>query len=214
MRNIQEKIKSALNRILTLLFIVSAVLVLPYFLILQAEEPDPVLVEESNPVSAEPDPVLVEESNPVSAEPDPVLVEESNPVSAEPDPVLVEEPNLVFTDEQPPVLPQGFVVDKTSYGLEETIKSSGLPPKSFIEIYWLDNPETAENPDPDSRPSNVFGVLVGDDGTVNIEAAMLPPGRFVLVNTFEPEHCSNFYLSQCRARSDYLGEVLITISAP
>ena len=184
MRNIQEKIKSALNRILTLLFIVSAVLVLPYFLILQAEEPDP------------------------------VLVEESNPVSAEPDPVLVEEPNLVFTDEQPPVLPQGFVVDKTSYGLEETIKSSGLPPKSFIEIYWLDNPETAENPDPDSRPSNVFGVLVGDDGTVNIEAAMLPPGRFVLVNTFEPEHCSNFYLSQCRARSDYLGEVLITISAP
>jgi len=184
LRNIQEKIKSALNRILTLLFIVSAVLVLPYFLILQAEEPDPVLVEESNPVSAEPDPVLVEESN------------------------------LVFTDEQPPVLPQGFVVDKTSYGLEETIKSSGLPPKSFIEIYWLDNPETAENPDPDSRPSNVFGVLVGDDGTVNIEAAMLPPGRFVLVNTFEPEHCSNFYLSQCRARSDYLGEVLITISAP
>ena len=184
LRNIQEKIKSALNRILTLLFIVSAVLVLPYFLILQAEEPDP------------------------------VLVEESNPVSAEPDPVLVEEPNLVFTDEQPPVLPQGFVVDKTSYGLEETIKSSGLPPKSFIEIYWLDNPETAENPDPDSRPSNVFGVLVGDDGTVNIEAAMLPPGRFVLVNTFEPEHCSNFYLSQCRARSDYLGEVLITISAP
>lgn len=120
------------------------------------------------------------------------------------------QPSAPIEENQPPVA-QTFATDKTFYELPEIIKISGAPPGSAIEIYWLDNPDTAINPDPESRPSNVVAALVGDDGTINIDAYTLPAGRLVFVNTFEPEHCGGFYLSQCRARSDYLGEVEINI---
>ena len=113
--------------------------------------------------------------------------------------------------QKPISVPQSFITDKNSYTVSDVIKISNVPLGSAIKIYWLDNPETALNPDPDSRPSNVYAALVSDDGTVNIEASTLVPGSYVFVNTFEPGHCGGFYLSQCRARSDYLGEIPLLI---
>ncbi len=113
--------------------------------------------------------------------------------------------------EEPVSLPQGFVADKSFYTTADIIRISNARPSSAIEIYWLDNPEAAGNPDPESRPSNVYAVMIGDDGTVNTEAVFLAPGSYVLVNTLEPEHCAGFYLSQCRARSDYLGEIPLSV---
>ncbi|MBT9169131.1 MAG: hypothetical protein DDT19_02483 [Syntrophomonadaceae bacterium] len=121
------------------------------------------------------------------------------------------EESIPQSEESVPI-PQGFVADKSFYTNVDTIRISNTPAGSAIKIYWLDNPDTAENPDPDSRPSNVYAALVNDDGTVNIDAATLPAGRFVFVNTFEPGHCGGFYLSQCRARSDYLGEISLSIN--
>ena len=115
------------------------------------------------------------------------------------------------TEESPPPAAQTIAADKSSYAPPDIIKISNVQQGSAIKIYWLDNPDTALNPDPDSRPANVYAVMAGDDGAVNIDAATLAPGNYVLVNTFEPEHCSGFYLSQCQARSDYLGEVSISI---
>ncbi|MBT9169472.1 MAG: hypothetical protein DDT19_02832 [Syntrophomonadaceae bacterium] len=149
-----------------------------------------------------------EESAPQSEESAPQS-EESVPIPQ--DSVLRAEESVPQSEESVSI-PQGFVADKFFYNNLDTIRISNAPAGSFIKIYWLDNPETAENPDPDSRPSNVYATLVNDDGTVNIEAATLPAGRFVFVNTFEPGHCAGFYLSQCRARSDYLGEILLSIN--
>lgn len=109
-----------------------------------------------------------------------------------------------------PPPPQGFIADKSFYTVSDAIKISNAPQGSAIEIYWLDNPDTALNTDPDSSPSNVYATLVNDDGTVDIDVATLPPGRFVFANTFEPGHCGGFYLSQCQARSDYLGEISLS----
>lgn len=94
----------------------------------------------------------------------------------------------------------------------EQIKPFNLRPGSAVEIYWLDNPEAIENPDPESKPSNVYAVLVSDDSTLNMDVATLGPGSYVLVNTFEPEYCGGLYLSQCRERNDYLGEIYLIIN--
>jgi len=108
-------------------------------------------------------------------------------------------------------LVSNLLIEKNSYSLPEIIQISNSQIGSAIAIYWLDNPDTLNNPDPESRPSFVYATMVGDDGTVSIEASTLNPGNYVFVNTFEPEYCSGLYLSQCRQRSDYLGEVVITI---
>jgi hypothetical protein len=111
-----------------------------------------------------------------------------------------------------PQVPQGFTADKNFYASSSEIQISNAPPGSAIEIYRLDDPDTASNTNSDSIPSNIYATLVNDDGTVNIDAATLLSGRYVLVNTFEPDHCGGFSLSQCQARSDYVGEVLVTIN--
>jgi hypothetical protein len=125
---------------------------------------------------------------------------------------IVQAEELIPTEEPIPQVPPGIAADKTSYAVSEIIRISNTPLGSAVEIYWLDNPDTALNPDPESWPSNVYATLVNDDGTVNIDAATLSPGRYVLVNTFEKEHCGGLYLAQCRANNDYLGEVLLTIN--
>ncbi|MFO0702899.1 MAG: hypothetical protein U0514_03515 [Candidatus Andersenbacteria bacterium] len=96
--------------------------------------------------------------------------------------------------------------DKLIYPLNETIAISGVPAKSYVELYWLDNPDTAP------AASNVFATLVGDDGAVTLEAATLFPGRFLLVSTTDPHHCSDYSLSECRATGSYLGERQILIT--
>lgn len=111
-----------------------------------------------------------------------------------------------------PSAPAVFSADKSAYTLSDSIKITNAKSGSAVEIYWLDNPETAGNSDPESRPSNIYAILVNDDGTVNIDATTLLPGNYVLVNTFEPGYCGGFYLAQCRARSDYLGEVSLSIN--
>lgn len=98
-----------------------------------------------------------------------------------------------------------FFTDKDLYATTDFIVVTSSEPQSAVEIYWLDDPDITP------EASNVYAAIVGDDGTVTLEADTLFPGRFALVNTTQKLHCSNYYLSQCLAHGA-LGQTIITIA--
>jgi hypothetical protein len=100
-----------------------------------------------------------------------------------------------------------FFADKDLYAMTDLMVISSSEPRSAVQVYWLDDPDTAP------EASNVYAAIVGDDGTVALEAKTLFPGRFMLVNTTQKWHCSNLYLSQCIARGS-LGQTLVTVALP
>jgi hypothetical protein len=100
-----------------------------------------------------------------------------------------------------------FFSDKTLYSTEEIITLTSEIPGSAVQIYWLDNPETTP------EPSQVYAGIIGDDGTIQLEARTLFPGRFEFVNTTTRGHCSNLYLEDCLVRGAP-GSVVITIGTP
>lgn len=106
-----------------------------------------------------------------------------------------------------PLTETRFFADKNLYATTDFIVITSSEPRSAVEIYWLDDPDTAP------EASNVYAAIVGDDGTVTLEAKTLFPGTFALVNTTTKWHCSNFYLSQCLAH-DALGQAVITVALP
>lgn len=95
--------------------------------------------------------------------------------------------------------------DKTVYGSSDPIVLTGAPAGSFVEIYWIDDPDTAP------EASNVFAVQVGEDST-QVEAATLHPGNFALVDTLEPDHCGGLSLEECRQVSTFISEVDISVT--
>lgn len=98
-----------------------------------------------------------------------------------------------------------FFADKPAYSLIDAIQISSATPHSAVEIYWTNNPDTAP------EASNVYAAIIGDDGTVRLDAYTLFPGQFVLVNTTDKWHCAHRSLSSCRTQNGYLGETAIRI---
>lgn len=95
--------------------------------------------------------------------------------------------------------------DKAAYAPTDQITLAGAPVGSSIEIYWLDDPDTAP------EASNVFAVQVGTD-VVEVDAATLHPGKFALVNTLDPGHCGGMSLDQCRHDPTFISETDVFIA--
>ncbi len=98
-------------------------------------------------------------------------------------------------------------LSRTFYYSGDTIRVFSGYPRSVMEIYWMDDPDTAP------EPSNVFAAEVGDDGTIALPAVSLPLGTFIFANTLPEAQCGGRYLSDCRMQKEYLGEFAVLVGS-
>ena len=126
--------------------------------------------------------------------------------SLDPTPTVYLDGMSLHTDYAEGKLQSAITSDKTSYASTDSIVLTSIPVGSYVEIYWLDDPDTAP------EASNVFAVQAGDHDSTQVEAATLHPGKFALVNTLDPDHCGGLSLEQCRQASTFLSEVAISIA--
>ncbi|MBP9695240.1 MAG: hypothetical protein KBD73_02465 [Candidatus Magasanikbacteria bacterium] len=117
------------------------------------------------------------------------------------------------SSQQNQIIPQslGMRIDKSSYFQTETIVFTDTVPESSVVVYYLDDPSTVNNPDPDSKPTNVLAAMTGIDGSLQFEAVMIQPGEYIFINTTDSGHCGTDYLVHCRLREGYQREVAVTI---
>lgn len=106
-----------------------------------------------------------------------------------------------------PVGPYPVPLSRTFYYPGDLIRIFSGIPRSVVEIYWMDNADTAP------EPSNVYAAEVGDDGSAAIEASTLPLGTFVFANTLPEAQCGGRYLRDCRLQPGYIGEFAVLIGS-
>ena len=106
-----------------------------------------------------------------------------------------------------PVGPYPVPLSRTFYYPGDLIRIFSGIPRSVVEIYWMDNADTAP------EPSNVYAVQVGDDGSVAIEASTLPLGTFVFANTLPGAQCGGRYLRDCQLHPGYIGEFTVLVGS-
>lgn len=114
-------------------------------------------------------------------------------------------PTDISANGETPEYPQ-FLTDKSAYTQGDPVHVVGVPDESSIEIYALDNPDSPD------VPANTYAIDVPPGGEVDIDSGTLAPGRYILVNTFEPGSCGGYTLPECEARSDYIGEARVVIT--
>jgi hypothetical protein len=116
--------------------------------------------------------------------------------------VQYEDPSGVVNDSS---LYPHFFVDGTEYTMGDQIALMGAPPESYIEIYSFNDPDSSD------AASNDYAIQTDNDGATTIDTNTLVPGRYILVNTFEPGACNEYTIAECRARVDYIGESEIIV---
>ncbi len=104
--------------------------------------------------------------------------------------------------------PPAFLTDKSTYLQGEPIHAVGVPFKSYIEIYALDNPDSP------NIPTNVTSYQVPTDDGVDIDSNVLAPGHYVLVGTLEPSGCGAFSLDECEKRNTFISDTSILVLPP
>lgn len=48
---------------------------------------------------------------------------------------------------------------------------------------------------------------VGDNDVVEMPIYWFDPGKYVVINTKEPDGCTTLTLDECRSQSDFIGEI-------
>ena len=91
-----------------------------------------------------------------------------------------------------------FTTDKTTYVQGDLAQVTGAPAGSSIEIYSLDNFDAP------GEPEHVYATQLDNTGGTTIDINTLTPGRYALVNTFDPGACNQYSLQDCEARTDFL----------